>query len=326
VVQTPGSAVNDCSGAPPGSQKESLLSGKEVVWFPLFTVSSLSMVLLNKYCAHRVGRSPYTLLLCQNAATVLLNLFGVHAGVLSVRPFSTSQCKRFLVPTLLFVGMLASSIYGLPYVSVATTVVFRSLSTCLVACGDCLLFSKRFTRDEVVALALVVVGAQIYSYNDMSFDAAGYSWMLANMLFFVSSQLYEKWAIVSVDQTAVGISCIQNLLSLPVLVAFGGYTGERPLTFFQGTDAWTRAAVVATGFGGCSLSVCYISLSKFASATSISLAGNLNKLLSIVLRAALFHSPLYPLQVCGLAISMVATVSFAHRGRMPSWLGGDAKS
>ena len=40
-----------------------------------------------------------------------------------------------------------------------------------------------------------------------------------------------------------------------------------------------------------------MSLSKFASATAISLGGNFNKLLSIIIGAAVFSNPLSALQV-----------------------------
>ena len=42
------------------------------VWFPLFTASSVAMVVLNKYCAAAFPL-PYSLLLFQNAVTVALN-------------------------------------------------------------------------------------------------------------------------------------------------------------------------------------------------------------------------------------------------------------
>jgi hypothetical protein len=41
-----------------------------------------------------------------------------------------------------------------------------------------------------------------------------------------------------------------------------------------------------------------MTLSKFASATSISLAGNFNKLLSILFGAVVFKNPLGVMQVC----------------------------
>jgi hypothetical protein len=46
-------------------------------------------------------------------------------------------------------------------VSVATTVVFRAVSTCLVGIGDYFIFGKRFSNDEMAMMAVVVIGAQV---------------------------------------------------------------------------------------------------------------------------------------------------------------------
>jgi hypothetical protein len=61
-----------------------------------------------------------------------------------------------------------------------------------------------------MCLMVVVFGAMIYAANDISFDRVGYMWMVLNTIMFVSSQLYEKYAVVALDQTAVGISCIRE--------------------------------------------------------------------------------------------------------------------
>lgn len=87
-----------------------------------------------------------------------------------------------------------------------------------MAVGDYFIFGKRFSNDEVACMVVVVVGAQIYAANDLSYHLTGYSWMFANTACFVFSQLYEKWAIVSVDQSAVGVSCIRERRLPPHLI------------------------------------------------------------------------------------------------------------
>mmetsp|Transcript_34434 Transcript_34434/g.77649 ORF Transcript_34434/g.77649 Transcript_34434/m.77649 type:complete len:463 (-) Transcript_34434:9-1397(-) len=291
-------------------------------WFPLFTLSSVSMVILNKYCAASFPQ-PYSLLAFQNTMTIVLNFIGLQLGVFTMRSFTAQQFKMFAIPSVLFVGMLVTSLRGLPLVSVATTVVFRALSTCVVAFGDFLFFSKKFNAAEVLCLSLVVVGAGMYSLGDLSYHPKGYSWMFANMVMFVSSQLYEKYAVVCLDQTAVGISCVQNILSLPILIFFGFFVlEERPVELLKTTDTLTKTGIFFSGIAGCALSVCYMSLAKFASATAISLTGNLNKVLSIFVGAAVFHNPLSLLQTLGLSLSVIATMAFSQGGALPTVLRG----
>mmetsp|Transcript_12048 Transcript_12048/g.24813 ORF Transcript_12048/g.24813 Transcript_12048/m.24813 type:complete len:193 (-) Transcript_12048:12-590(-) len=107
-------------------------------------------------------------------------------------------------------------------------------------------------------------------------------------------------------------------MSLPILLFFGGFVfPEEPLAKLRKLDSATHLFLFSTGFAGCALSVCYMSLSKFASATSISLAGNLNKLLSIVVGAVVFGNPLSPLQGVGLGVCLLAAMAFAQKGAMP---------
>lgn len=132
------------------------------------------------------------------------------------------------------------------------------------------------------------------------------------------------------DQTAVGISCIQNLLSMPVLIFFGLALGEgAALSQFLDLSGGYKSLVVntmkhkdrkdhksgnktdsscnlhnvqvVTGFLGCALSICYMSLSKFASATAITVGNNFNKAVSVALGALVFRTALSWLQVRGAA-------------------------
>merc|ERR1719265_1464308 len=66
------------------------------------------------------------------------------------------------------------------------------------------------------------------------------------------------------------------------------------------------------------LNLCYTNLSKFASATAISLTGNFNKVLSILVGAAIFHNPLSLLQAFGLSVCIAATWCFSQKGALPA--------
>ena len=51
-----------------------------------------------------------------------------------------------------------------------------------------------------------------------------------------------------------------------------------------------RCAVLVTGFFGCLLSICYMSLNKLVSPTAITIASNLNKLVSATLGGFIFSN------------------------------------
>ena len=78
---------------------------QHALWFPFFTLASVSMVLLNKFCAHQF-QQPYSLLGFQNSVTILLNIIGIWGGVFKIKTLTSGQFKLFLLPSFLFVGML----------------------------------------------------------------------------------------------------------------------------------------------------------------------------------------------------------------------------
>jgi drug/metabolite transporter (DMT)-like permease len=92
-----------------------------------------------------------------------LNLLLVKLGVFTMKPVDAAQFRMFLIPTVLFVGSLVTSLTALPLVSVSTTVIFRAMTTLGVAVGDFLVFGKRFSVAELLCLVAVVIGAAVYA-------------------------------------------------------------------------------------------------------------------------------------------------------------------
>jgi len=279
-------------------------AAQSMFWFGLFMTASVGMVIFNKLVMQSYDYSTF-LLIIQNTITIVLNLVGTKAGIFTMNEWKLEHFKIWALPTVTFSIMLVTSLKALPLVAVATTVVFRNMGTVLVACGDALLFSKEFNRDMKIAIGVILAGSIVYSYFDMNFNALGYLWMVANTSIFTCNVLYEKYAVTSVDQTAVGISCYQNVLSLPILTVALMTSGE------QGAiDAWfflpgyMQVIILLSGVFGCLLSVCYMSLNKFASPTAITIASNLNKLMSAIIGGLVFESKVTPHTVAGLLICM----------------------
>lgn len=290
-------------------------AAQSVFWFGLFMTASVSMVIFNKLVMQSYNYSTF-LLIIQNTITIALNLVGTKAGIFTMNEWKLEHFKIWALPTVTFSIMLVTSLKALPLVAVATTVVFRNISTVLVACGDALLFSKEFNKDMKIAIAVILAGSIVYSYFDMNFNMVGYLWMVANTILFTCNVLYEKYAVTSVDQTAVGISCYQNILSLPILAVTLITSGET-----GAIDAWVvlpghmQVIILLTGVFGCLLSVCYMSLNKFASPTAITIASNLNKLVSAILGGLVFQSSVTPHAVAGLLICMAGGYMYSNAAK-----------
>eukprot|EP00658_Telonema_sp_P-2_P023876 TRINITY_DN19580_c0_g1_i12.p1 TRINITY_DN19580_c0_g1~~TRINITY_DN19580_c0_g1_i12.p1 ORF type:complete len:235 (+),score=55.08 TRINITY_DN19580_c0_g1_i12:88-792(+) len=213
--------------------------------------------------------------------------------------------------------MLMTSLRALPLIAVATTVVFRNVSTLLVAgLEPCLLGSKPPTKAHIIALAVILTGALVYTFSDLNYEPHGYAWISFNSAMFVALVLLEKFIITNIDQTSVGVSCYQNSLSLPVIlagVAFGGET--ECVTDFQLLPFNYKILILVSGCLGCLLSLCYISLNQLMSATSVTIAGNINKLLSAVVGVAVFSSAFNMNCVLGLVLCVYGGYLYSQAGK-----------
>lgn len=284
-----------------GAVAEAAMAG---FWFALFMCASVSMVIFNKMVMQSFPY-PNVLLMVQNSITIFLNCVGTQAGIFSMKPWQMDHFKVWALPTATFSIMLLTSLYALPLVAVATTVVFRNIGTVLVALGDSVFFGKEFNTEMKTAIGVIIFGSVVYGYYDLDFNMNGYIWMTANTCIFACNVLYEKYAVVSVDQTAVGVSCYQNILSIPLLTVALLSSGEtEAMAAYKVLSFSLQGIIILTGFFGCLLSICYMSLNKFASPTSITIASNLNKLVSAIVGGLVFHSTFTAHAVVGLLICM----------------------
>lgn len=255
------------------------------------------------------------LMMWQQAAAVGLNFVGiaVWGGELwAMKPITQVQVLRLVLPSTNFVLMLVCSLKALKTVHVATVVVARNLCTVFICALEALIFQRYTSKRAVLGLFIIFAGSVMYGFSDLTFEPQGYAWQLANSLLFIIGSLYEKWAMgKSTDQTALGVSTIKNSLSIGVLGCLMVINGDWHFDGVERLPARTWMNILLSGVGCCALSIAYMMLYKISSATAISVGGNFNKAVSIILAAFLFNSSLGYLQTAGLGISFLGSLQYS---------------
>eukprot|EP00928_Gymnodinium_smaydae_P080316 TRINITY_DN64036_c0_g1_i1.p1 TRINITY_DN64036_c0_g1~~TRINITY_DN64036_c0_g1_i1.p1 ORF type:complete len:321 (+),score=60.30 TRINITY_DN64036_c0_g1_i1:122-1084(+) len=287
-----------------------------VLWFGAFCVNSAGMTIINKIVMNEVG-VPYMVLGFQQCVAISV-YFSLHflvgrkdaSSVWHIKPFTFVQVRRLLVVGANFAFILATSLMALPLVTVATVVVFRNVCTCVIAILERSLFGKNFTLNSWFAIFVTLVGSIIYAGTDINYDPAGYFWQVANSIFFSFGQLYEKWNMTrTTDQTATGVATIKACLSLFVVAVMVPSMGE--LEHFRNLKVLspvTVALLFTSSVGAIGMGVIYMTLYQIASATATTVAGNFNKVVSIVVGALVFSSRLSTLQCVGLFVSSLGSL------------------
>ena len=120
------------------------------------------------------------------------------------------------------------------------------------------------------------------------------------------------------SQTAGGMALLTQAMSIPISlgqgIAVDGLTAASAASLLRSLDVQTATALCITGAIAGLLGNCYAQVYKRASATSVSIAGNCNKALSVFAAAALFGSRLSLRQALGLCVCLGGTFGYSLEG------------
>jgi len=268
------------------------------------------MVLVNKHIFREVP-CPCVVTGLQNAATVVINLLATRVGVLQMKPWRLYEIKQFLVQGALFAATLGLSNFGLPRVATSTLIVPKSLTTIFCMWAESWLGVASFGRTSWAALIVSFAGSVLYAMSDKHYEAAGYLAFLAVSVLNCLVSVYERTINLSIEQTAAGCSCYKNLVSLPFFLAFAVLTGEFQ-TMQQAEFTWELSGLILVstllGFG---LSLCYATLYKITSATTVLAAANLNKLATSVIGSRVFVEHTSQSAGIGILFSLGGVIVYA---------------
>jgi drug/metabolite transporter (DMT)-like permease len=283
------------------------------IWFVGLLIASVSMLVGNKIVAESYTSNNLTILFQQVIATIIL-YGGITTGKFeSTKPYKKEHFIALLVPAVLSSLQLLTSMKSLPYVAIATTVVFRNISTFACAFIETTFLGATISVRAKLALVVIFIGAAIYAAQDINFNFWGYLYLSLNTIAYTINNVYSKVTITDMDQTGSGVSMIQLLISLPVFTLYAGLFGELPDGLYKAFELRGTVLYVFLFLGlmGTLISMSYNNLYKLVSATSIVVAANMNKVAAILLAYFVFGKPLSALQVIGLLICIVGGISYS---------------
>lgn len=281
-------------------------------WFVGLLIASISMTVGNKYVAVHYPY-PNCMIFFQNSCAIINLLIGEKVGVFKFKPMNMSQFLQNAVPSLFLSLQIMASLKALPYVAIATTVVFRNLATCSVAIAEKIVLGKTFGQTQMHGLYIIVLGGMIYAYQDITFDAYGYFWLTFNCLIYTASSIYTKKIVVGIDQTSEGKSLQIQTGSLPFILMYAILFNELPngLTGVFDMSVLPTMVFLFLGFMGTLIALSYMNLYTYVSATSVAVASNVNKVISIFLAWFVFRKILSVMQIFGLIISISGGLYYA---------------
>jgi len=281
-------------------------------WFVGLFIASISMTVGNKYVAVNY---PYSncMIFFQNTVAIINLLVGEKFGFFKFKPFTLKQLLQITVPAIFLSLQIMASLKALPYVAVATTVVFRNLATFSVAMAEKIFLGKSLVTAQIHGLCIIVVGGLVYAWQDINFNATGYFWLTFNCLIYTTSSIYTKKIVADIDQTSDGTALLQQIGSLPFILLYALFFGELPqgISKVFTLQMLPMIVFIFLGFMGTLIALSYMNLYKRVSATTVTVASNVNKVISIFVAWIVFRKILSVLQIVGLTISILGGLYYA---------------
>ncbi|KFM24148.1 GDP-mannose transporter GONST1 [Auxenochlorella protothecoides] len=288
----------------------------------LYCIASMSMVLLNKVALSSFSfASPNALLFFQCALCVVATRACHAAGLITLEPLSARIVRAWLPVNLLFVAMIGTSFWALASLNVAMATVLKNLTNLFTLGGDYVLHGRTYGAPVLGCMALMAVSALCSALTDLSFNARGYAWQMANCAATAAYSLALRGTMDKIAPLTVSgrkmdefsMVFYNNLLSLPFIALLMAASGEAGRVWSEpdlGNPAFMAVAALSglIGFGISFTSLWFISTTT---ATIYSLVGSLNKVPLALIGLLAFNAPWTPRNLASILVGLAAGAVFA---------------
>ena len=175
-----------------------------------FSLSSISMIVMNKACTNWFPHASLLLIL-QNLATILILLFTGDYP----RPLEARVAFEWLPCSLLFCVNLLSSLKSLVFISVPTFTVLRNVHPILSVGVDYMVRGEKTSFVRVPFLLQILIGAVLYCFHDLEFELHGYVWAFIHVASMTLYSVIVKLKCESMGLSSRAMSLYNNVLSIP---------------------------------------------------------------------------------------------------------------
>ncbi|XP_072965438.1 GDP-mannose transporter GONST1 isoform X1 [Typha angustifolia] len=286
-----------------------------------YCISSCSMILVNKFVLSGYDfNAGISLMLYQNFVSVIIVSILSLLGIITKEPLTWKLIKVWLPVNVIFVGMLITSMFSLKYINVAMVTVLKNVTNVITAFGEMYLFMKHHDNKVWAALVLMIISAISGGITDLSFNAVGYAWQIANCFLTASYSLTLRRVMDTAKQVTksgnlneFSMVFLNNTLSLPLglllVLVFNEveYLTKTPLLKLP--MFWL--VITSSGVLGLAISFTSMWFLHQTGATTYSLVGSLNKIPLSIAGILLFKVPTSIENFLSILFGLLAGVFFA---------------
>jgi len=305
------------TSSPSDSKKKS--GGKAIASCVLYTLCSVSMVLVNKslassYNKYISGDLNFLLVVFQAIIAVIAVEFSKMMKWVEYPGFNCKTALQWAPVNIFFCGMLFTGMGSLQHNTVPMVTVFKNITNIVVSMGDYYFFGTSAETLVIIAFSVMLCGALLAARHDAQVSTVGLLWMLVNCLATAGYILYMKFATKSVKLSKFGMVFYNNVLCVLFLL---------PVTFMNGEmETFLRTEAIHTfdyaaknsfaGFVGFFLNFASLNCVANTGATTYAIVGSMNKIPIAILGWILFDSVITPQTWFFISVSMFGGFLYSY--------------
>jgi len=280
-----------------------------------YMLCSSTMLIVNKGAVY-LFPLPSLLLSLQTGFSALVIYTAGKTDYLLVDSLEYNKAKSYILVVCVFIFNIFTNMKALEYSNVETVIVFQTLTSLIIAYGDYKLLKSGMPSQQVmISLGIIVFGAICYVLTDSTFRIEAYKWVLLYFVAKTTEMLYVKHVIATVPMSNWGRSYYNNFLSMFPLFIIAVANGEisKASNLLDEGEISTGALFVV--FLSCIVGI-GISISGFMcrdaiSATSFSVVGNMNKVLTVFINYMIWTQRASAAGLASLLICLVGGAYYA---------------
>ena len=285
------------------------------IWIVLFSLCSTAMLLCNKAV---LVAFPFPLALtCVQLASagLLVFPFVLYSGFTFI---SWKNLAFYFLEGALFSVSIFASLKSLGLTNIGTVIVARSCLPMVVYVGERLQGkSSRLSWRSCASLVGVLLFGSVYALDKegITITATGISWVVFWLLLVAVQMIYGKWLVDAVKVTNTERVFYTNLLGLPILVPLA--KGEL-VTCYRAVRNGNHYLMIISCLIGVSIGYTSWRLRALVSATSFSLVGVLNKMLTVCIAMTIHEDEGSWISLTGLIGCLLSGVFYEGSGAQTS--------
>lgn len=274
-----------------------------------YAITSTTITFFNKGVFVYGFNGPNTLTLGQIAFSLLFLQLLKRFQILPLPDFKKETAIKTIPLAVAFSLMVVSGLSALSMVNVPMFSALRRLSTLLVMIQQFYFLGKKVEPAEFFSVILMIFGAIIAAWGDLTFDIFGYTLTIINCFF-------TAWYLVLIATTqkateldSFGLMYYNNLLSLPgviIIVYFSEW--DVIMSFTEWKDSAFLLCFIMSSLQAFLLNYTIFLCSTYNSPLVTSVTGQIKAVVQTIIGLFIFGAiPLTPPLLGGLVLGTVAS-------------------